>query len=420
MIRMWPLAVLFYVGLLVMRIAGYQTAAWYYASRSLLCGAVIVCATILYQLIQGYLTRRLGPLVDSDDENELIEDADLGTLRRGFFLRTLASITFAAVAVFGILAAGAVLGLSGSDWNDLLGTTIWARTTRPSLTLGDLGASVAVFVFTLFLARLVRDGFQVMLRDRMQRGPRFAVRTMFFYLIAGIGTILALSALGLDLDQLGWFLTAAGVGIGFGLQEIISNFISGLILFFERPVQVGDVVSIGTVQGDVTRINIRSTVVRTRDGISIIIPNKKLITDDVINLSHGDPKTRLRLSISVSYGSDLSLVKKVLLDVAEREGRALTKPRAEVNFKEFGDSSLNFELLIWLPRPDITLRRRVTSDLNSAIDAAFRRVGITIPFPQRDLHLRTWDKEALEEPEEPTLKKDGASPAPPPSGTVAP
>jgi small-conductance mechanosensitive channel len=212
---------------------------------------------------------------------------------------------------------------------------------------------------------------------------------MVFYTTIAIISVLAMSALGLDLEQFGWFITAAGVGIGFGLQEIISNFVSGLILFFERPVQVGDVISIGTVEGDVKRINIRSTVVRTRDGISIIIPNKKLITDDVINWSHGDPRTRLRIKVGVAYGSDVQLVKKALLEVADREGRVLERPRPEVSFKGFGESELSFELLAWLPSPDITVRRRVASDLYSAVDAAFRRLEITIPFPQRDLHLKT-------------------------------
>ena len=410
-IRLWPLAVLFYLALMGLRLAGYETASWYYASRSLLCGAALLASMIMHRLLQGYLNTQLGPPAVTEEDQEALEDADLSAMRRSFFRRTLGALTQLTVVVLTILLVGAIFGVSLRDWGHLSQTTIWNRGGRTPLTLGDLFASLAVFVFALFLARLIRDGLQVMLRDRMQRGSRYAIRTVAFYMIAGIGSILALSTLGLDLDQLGWFLTAAGVGIGFGLQEIISNFICGLILFFERPVQVGDVITLGSIQGDVTRINIRSTVVRTRDGISIIIPNKRLITDDVVNLSHGDPKTRLRLPVSVAYGSDLSTVKRILLDVAEREGRVLTKPRAEVNFKEFGDSALNFELLMWLPRPDITLRRRVTSDLNSAIDAAFRRAGIVIPFPQRDLHVKSWDGPEPKSEESPERSSPPRSPA---------
>lgn len=401
LLRVWPLAVLFCLGILLLRLWGYQTAAWYYASRSLLCGAVLVGATILYQLIQGYLTRRLGPPLAAEDGQDFAEDPGPGAMRRSFFRRAFGSLALFGTIIAAAAVTGSILGLAGGDWSEVLSTTLWPRSGRPPLTLGDLAVSLSVFVAALFLARLVRDGLQILLREKMQRGPRYAVRTVAFYLIAGIGCIMALSALGLELDQLGWFLTAAGVGIGFGLQEVISNFISGLILFFERPVQVGDVISIGSIEGDVVRISIRSTIVRTRDGISIIIPNKRLIVDDVINWSHGDPKTRLRLPVTVARGSDLALVRKILLEVAGREGRVLSRPRPEVNFLGFGESSLDLELLAWLPRPDITLRRRVRSDLNAAVDAAFRRAGVQIPFPRRDVLLaRTPPKAPPRETEE--------------------
>jgi small-conductance mechanosensitive channel len=216
--------------------------------------------------------------------------------------------------------------------------------------------------------------------------------------VIAIAFVLGFRALGIYLENLGWFLAPAGVAVGFGLTQILSNFVSGIILFLERPVQVGDIITVGEIEGDVTRISIRSTVIRTRDGVSIILPNRKLIEEDVVNWSHSDPRTRMRVGVSVAYGSDVPLVKRTLLEVADRDTRILRRPRPEVQFKGFGESELQFVLFIWLETPDIGMRRRVLSDVNSAIDAAFRRAGITIPFPQRDLHLKTvpGDQEARE------------------------
>jgi len=235
---------------------------------------------------------------------------------------------------------------------------------------------------------------------QVHKGSRYVVRTLLFYTLVTLGTLAAISALGIEMSQFGWFLTAAGVGIGFGLQEIISNFICGLILFFERPVQVGDVVTVGNVQGDVQQINIRSTVVRTRDGVAIILPNKRLITEDVVNWSHGEQRTRVSIEVGVAYGSDVALVRSILLEVADGEKRILSRPPPEVNFLTFGESQLQFQLMAWLPTPDPTLRRRVVTAVNSRIDELFRARGVEIPFPQRDLHLRSSDIGTLQERDE--------------------
>ncbi|MCA9322157.1 MAG: mechanosensitive ion channel, partial [Planctomycetes bacterium] len=262
---------------------------------------------------------------------------------------------------------------------------------RPDTDLRDLFRGAILFVFGLVCGGLFRDLLLTGLRpgDEQKQGARYARGTLVFYALVGLGFVLGLRAWGIYLGELGWLLAPAGVAIGFGMTEILSNFVSGLILFVERPVKVGDIVTVGDIQGDVRGISIRSTVVRTRDGISIIIPNRKMVEENVINWSHGDAKTRLRASVGVAYGSDVALVKKVLLDVAKRDQRLLERPRAEVAFRAFGESELSFELLVWLATPDMTARRRILSDLNSAIDAAFARTGIQIPFPQRDLHIRT-------------------------------
>ena len=191
---------------------------------------------------------------------------------------------------------------------------------------------------------------------------------------------------------MGYAVAALSLGIGFGLQEIVSNFVSGLILLFERPLQVGDLVQVGETVGVVERINIRATTVRTLDNEFILVPNRELVTKDVVNHTHNDPRLRVRVPVGVAYGSDLELVREALLSAARDNRLVLKRPAPEAFFKGFGDSSLDFELRAWISRP--LDRPAVTSELNNKIDEAFRAAGVTIPFPQRDLHLRSVDDQA--------------------------
>jgi small-conductance mechanosensitive channel len=177
------------------------------------------------------------------------------------------------------------------------------------------------------------------------------------------------------------------VGIGFGLQHVASNFVSGLIILFERPIKIGDRITIGDVWGDVVNISLRATLIRTVDNISIIVPNSEFITSRVINWSHRDPKVRVHIPVGVAYGSDVPLVIKSLLEVAKNHPEVMKDPAPKVWFAEFGDSSLNFELLIWTLDPK--KRPDVLSELNRGIDDIFRKNKIEIPFPQRDLHVRS-------------------------------
>ena len=191
----------------------------------------------------------------------------------------------------------------------------------------------------------------------------------------------------MDLSGLTVVAGLLSVGIGFGLQNTASNFISGLILLFERPIKVGDWITVGEVSGDVREINLRSTTVITPDNISIIVPNSEFVSGRVVNWSHGERKIRVHIPVGVAYGSDVELVTRVLLEEAERHSGVMRTPAPKVWFTGFGDSSLNFELLAWIPEP--TARPQVISDLNYAIDSAFRRNNVEIPFPQRDVHVRS-------------------------------
>ena len=223
----------------------------------------------------------------------------------------------------------------------------------------------------------------------MDLSVRHAVATFSQYLIVTVGFLLLLqSAARLDLTMLGVVAAAVGVGVGFGLQNIANNFISGIFILFERPIKVGDRIEVGEVHGHVVRIAARATTVRTNDNIDIIIPNSSFTSFNVINWSHGDQKVRFRVPVAVAYGSDARLVERLLLEVAHENENVLKEPSPRVVFWAFGDSALEFQLRVWTTR---MLHRRGVffGQLNLAIYEKFQQHGIHIPFPQRDLHLKT-------------------------------
>ena len=217
---------------------------------------------------------------------------------------------------------------------------------------------------------------------------QYAVSKIGGYLFIAIGFYVALKLVGIDLSSLAVIAGAIGVGLGFGLQNVISNFVSGLIILAERPISIGDRVELGEVAGLVTRINLRSTNIVTNDNITIIVPNSDFITHKVTNWSYGDPKVRIRLPVGVAYGTDPERVKRLLVEVATEHPMVLREPAPELFFNGFGDSSLNFELGVWTA--EMTSKpRRFRSELNYAIERKLRENQIEIPFPQRDLHLRS-------------------------------
>ena len=205
-----------------------------------------------------------------------------------------------------------------------------------------------------------------------------------------VGIIVALDFLSIDLTALAVVAGGLGIGIGFGLQNVVANFVSGLVLLLEQPIRIHDRVTVENVEGNVVDIHFRSTTILTNDNIAIIVPNSQFINQSVTNWSHGDPNIRVHVPVGVAYGSDVDLVTRTLEDVAAKTDHVLKNPSPEVRFNEFGDSSLNFELLIWSDDPPGHLQLR--SRLNYAIDAEFRRHGIEIPFPQRVVHLESGEE----------------------------
>jgi small-conductance mechanosensitive channel len=242
-------------------------------------------------------------------------------------------------------------------------------------------------VTTHFLARSVRKVLHRYLLKDLDDAPRYVIVRFTQYLVWIVGIAIALELLNVDLTALTFVAGALGIGIGFGLQNIVNNFVSGIVLLFEQPVRYRDRVTVENIEGQVEHINFRATTILTNDNISIIVPNSQFVNQTVVNWSHGDPRIRVHVPVGVAYGSDVELVTQTLLGVAREAEGVLNRPEAEVRFLEFGDSSLNFELLVWSDEPPNYHRLR--SQLNYAIDKAFREHNIEIPFPQRDVHIKT-------------------------------
>ncbi len=249
-----------------------------------------------------------------------------------------------------------------------------------------VGLLVLVFWISSRTKRFLFNRFLV--HSGLDRSLQYAISQIASNVVLVVGIFIVLQNTGIHLEALTVFAGAVGVGVGFGLQNITSNFISGLVILAERPITIGDRVEVAGVTGQVQKIRARSTVVVTNDNITTIVPNQKFIDSPVTNWTYGDPRVRFRVPVGVAYGSDVELVRQKLIEAGKEDPHTLDDPAPSVFFVEFGDSSLNFELVAWSDEMSHRPRRYV-SDLNFAINKKFREAGIEIPFPQRDLHFRT-------------------------------
>ncbi|MFH1416567.1 MAG: mechanosensitive ion channel domain-containing protein [Elusimicrobiota bacterium] len=257
-----------------------------------------------------------------------------------------------------------------------------------AITLGGIFIAVFIFLITVFLSSLAQKMLNNKLGKYLKLSPglNYALQRMLHYAFIFIGIIIALQSLGFNLSSLTVAFGFIGVGIGFGLQNLTSNFISGIILLMERPVASGDFITIEEKFGEVRSVNMRATEIRTIDNVTIIVPNAKFIENPVTNWSHGDPKIRIHCPVGVAYGSDVPLIRETLVKVADRHPDVLKKPEPEVRFLEFGSSSLDFDLLVWINDPQKQFLIR--SQINYEIDKEFREAEIRIPFPQHDIHIQ--------------------------------
>lgn len=266
----------------------------------------------------------------------------------------------------------------------------------PIFDLGQNSLTLAVVlkVLLLFSAVVVAEYWlrrhftlRLLRRTPFAAPLQYAIARIGGYIFILLGFYVALTALGINLSSLAVVAGAVGIGIGFGLQNIVHNFVSGIIILAERPIAIGDRVEVGGVAGNVTKIRLRSTEIVTNDNISIIVPNSDFITHPVTNWSHGDPRVQIRLPIGVAYGTDVELLQRILLEIAAEHKKVLRTPEPTVYFDSFGDSALLFELGVWTAEMSHS-PRRFRSELNFAIERKFREHGVEIPFPQRVVHFR--------------------------------
>ncbi|AOV16705.1 hypothetical protein BJI67_06180 [Acidihalobacter aeolianus] len=338
-----------------------------------------------------------------------------------FWLRLLLNAAVLAVVLFVLLR---IWGLSAA------GQALLFHYLTHGFTLGKISIvpsriAIALLVLALLLsigswARSALD--QRLVHARMERGAREAAVAITGYLAAIAAGLIALSVAGFNFQNLALIAGALSVGIGFGLQNIVNNFVSGLILLFERPIRTGDWVTVGQVEGHVRKISIRSTQIETFDRADVVVPNSDLISGPVTNWMLRDTFGRVRAPIGVAYGTDTQLVKETLLAVAHEHPQIVLGdaaiPDPYVLFMSFGDSSLNFELRAYIR--DVSNRLSVLSDLNFAIDAAFRKVGISIPFPQRDIHIIRAPQDAADADADDDVRPMPQSPAAEPPEPATP
>jgi small-conductance mechanosensitive channel len=282
------------------------------------------------------------------------------------------------------------------DW---AGAIIFKRVQIGSvdISLGDIIVFFLAIYASILISRFIRFLLEedVMVRMKLPRGVPAAISMLTNYTIIGLGVIIALSAAGIELDKFAIILGALGVGIGFGLQNIVNNFISGLILIFERPIQLNDTIALGNLYGTVARIGIRSSTIRTFDGAEVIVPNANLISNEVTNWTLTDRRRRIQIMVGVAYGTDPNKVLDILKKTINNREDILDSPEPLILFREFGESSLNFDLRFWTS--DTSSWLELQSSVNVEINNAFKKAGIEIPFPQRDLHLRSVDKSVISE-----------------------
>jgi small-conductance mechanosensitive channel len=353
--------------------AGYVAVVLY--------GAVRVLRTALRAALRSASARRLG-LVRR-------HGTDLSLWLR----RILHAGAFAAWAYF------TLVGFGIADWalersRALLGAE--ARFGALGVSLGDVLAFLLTLAGAFLLSRALRTVLEddVVPRLPAGRGVGYALTTTVHYTVLLLGFLLAISAAGVDLNKVSLLAGAFGVGIGFGLQNVVNNFVSGLILLYERPVQLGDTVEVGGTTGEVRRIGIRSSTIRTPQGAEVIVPNSNLISDRVVNWTFSDRRRRLEIRLGVAYGTDPERVIALLEGVARGHPDVLEDPPPQALFVGFGESSLDFELRAWTALFDTWVGTQ--SDLALRIARVLAEAGVEIPFPQRDLHLRSADAKALE------------------------
>lgn len=417
----WPIHLLLAglpVGLAMLSMAGFHFTALHLAYRVFWTLLLILSVMIIVNLVRRWLLltrralaieqarrRRVAMKAEGPSEAEL-SDTELDIVRIDAqtqrLVRSLAGI--AILLGVWLIWVDVIPALNALDnirlWNITISveeqvqdptgkTEVVMRQRLKGITASNVILALMTVVVTFLAVRHLPALIEIILLQRLQMGAgeRYATLAIVRYILVGFGIIFAFNAIGIGWSNVQWLVAALGVGLGFGLQEIFANFVSGLILLFERPIRVGDVVTIGSVSGTVSQIRIRATTITDWDRKELVVPNKEFVTGQLVNWTLSDDVLRVVVPVGIAYGSNTDLAIKTLERIVREHPLVLDDPAPQVLFLAFGDSSLNFEVRAFLS--GVASRLTVLHDLNMAIDKAFREAGIEISFPQRDLHIRS-------------------------------
>jgi potassium-dependent mechanosensitive channel len=387
----WPIVagLAMWIVVLLAEVAGYYLLARWIIHATVTTAWVVFTVALSLVMVRGAI-------------DTLLRTEAGGRLR---FLRTVGvplvervlkvvQIVLVVVAVLNILDIWEIASSPVETWRQFTGLGFTLAGIQ--ITIGRVIAAIVLVYLAVLASWTVRtfNASEVYPRWELERGVGDSINSLLHYLLITIGVIIGLGTVGVELQNFAIVAGALGVGIGFGLQNIVNNFVSGIILLFERPVRVGDTIVIEGELGLIKKIGLRSTTVVTFDFAEVIVPNGDLVSEKVTNWTLSNPTARLILPVGVAYGSDVPRVLEILREAASTHQAVLDDPEPQALFMEFGDSALEFELRVWVR--ELPLRLKVRSALLAEIDRRFREENIEIPFPQRDLHLRSMDPRVLE------------------------
>jgi potassium efflux system protein len=411
------LGLLLPLSLALLAIAGYVYTAGQLGARFLDSLWLLVAIILIHQLVVRWvlLTERRLVFKDALERHraqraarEAGQDPDSASAENTLLAADKIGIDYVALSANSkklINAALVVVGALGlwAIWSDVMPAfrilndiTLWSYPAQAEggdrlvpVTLGDAIVGLLIIVFGMIAARHLPSLLEIALLARLDitPGSRYAISKLTQYAIVTIGIVMVFSILGGRWSEIQWLVAALGVGIGFGLQEIIANFICGLILLFERPIRIGDVVTVGDTSGVVTKIRIRSTTIRNWDQKELLVPNKEFITGRLLNWTLSDPMARIVIEVGIAYGSDVVGAMQLMLQAAQEHDRIVEDPEPLVTFENFGDNALIVKLRCYIESMENRLQTQ--SELNQAINRSFEEAGIVIAFPQRDIHLDT-------------------------------
>jgi small-conductance mechanosensitive channel len=353
----------------------------------ILIDAIITNSLVALMLVISAVT--IISLIQISIESSLSDKLNFIKNRRAYLKRMTEKIIVAVAVLIWVDSIIRILGLEKNAY-DLL-----AKLFSDEISIGfatfTLG-SILLFLFVIWLSIITGKVIRAVLDDdiltkvSLKKGVPRIISVMVQFTLVSLGVLLAVSSVGMPLDQLTIIFSAFSVGLGFGLQNIVNNFVSGVILLFERPIQIGDTVEIGNLIGNVKSMGIRSSNVRTFEGAEVIVPNGHLISNEVVNWTLSDKRRRIEIISGVAYGSEVHKVQKLLLSILKEHPDIINDPEPMVLFNDLGESSLDFRLLFWTDNFDEWIR--IKSEVTFMIHDSLYKEGITIPFPQRDLHIK--------------------------------